>query len=73
MRIKTTTQTGQASAISRPRLNSSLGVPFNDALDIAIQTAQGLQTAHEKGVVHRDIKNANLMVTSRGQVKIMDA
>ena len=43
-----------------------------DALDIAIQTAQGLQAAHEKGVVHRDIKSANLMVTPQGQVKIMD-
>ena len=42
------------------------------ALDIAIQTAQGLQAAHEKGVVHRDIKSSNLMVTPQGQVKIMD-
>ena len=45
---------------------------LEDALDIAIQTAQGLQAAHEKGVVHRDIKSANLMVTPQGQVKIMD-
>ncbi len=42
------------------------------ALDIAVQTAQGLQAAHEKGIVHRDIKGANLMVTPQGQVKIMD-
>ena len=45
---------------------------LDEALDIAAQTAQGLQAAHEKGVVHRDIKSANLMVTPRGQVKIMD-
>ena len=45
---------------------------LEDALDIAIQTAQGLEAAHEKGVVHRDIKGANLMVTPQGQVKIMD-
>ena len=45
---------------------------LEEALDIAIQTAQGLQAAHEKGVVHRDIKGANLMVTPQGQVKIMD-
>ena len=45
---------------------------LEEALDIAIQTAQGLQAAHEKGVVHRDIKSANLMVTPQGQVKIMD-
>ncbi len=45
---------------------------LDQALDIAIQTAQGLQAAHDKGIVHRDIKSANLMVTPQGQVKIMD-
>ncbi len=45
---------------------------LEEALDIAIQTGQGLQAAHEKGIVHRDIKSANLMVTPQGQVKIMD-
>jgi serine/threonine protein kinase len=45
---------------------------LDEALDIAIQTAQGLQAAHEKGVVHRDIKPANLIVNTHGQVKIMD-
>jgi serine/threonine protein kinase len=45
---------------------------LDEALHIAIQTAQGLQAAHEKGVVHRDIKPANLIVNAHGQVKIMD-
>ena len=45
---------------------------LEEALDVAIQAAQGLQAAHEKEIVHRDIKSANLMVTSDGQVKIMD-
>ena len=45
---------------------------LEEALDIAIQTAQGLQAAHEKGIVHRDIKSSNLMITPQGQVKIMD-
>ncbi len=45
---------------------------LDEAVDIAIQTAQGLQAAHEKDIVHRDIKSANLMVTPQGQVKIMD-
>jgi serine/threonine protein kinase len=45
---------------------------LDEALDIAVQTAQGLQAAHEKGIVHRDIKSANLMVTFQGQVKVMD-
>ncbi len=41
-------------------------------LDIAIQICEGLAAAHEKGIVHRDIKSDNIMVTPKGQVKIMD-
>ena len=41
-------------------------------LDITVQAAQGLQAAHEKDVVHRDVKSANLMVTAQGRVKVMD-
>ncbi|RMH96353.1 MAG: serine/threonine protein kinase, partial [Calditrichaeota bacterium] len=42
------------------------------ALDISIQIARGLHEAHELGVVHRDIKAANIMLNSRGEVKVMD-
>ncbi len=45
---------------------------LEEAFDIAAQAAQGLEAAHERGIVHRDIKSANLMVTPPGQVKIMD-
>jgi non-specific serine/threonine protein kinase len=45
---------------------------IDEALKIAVQAAEGLQAAHEKEIVHRDIKSANIMVTGKGQTKIMD-
>lgn len=44
----------------------------NEAINIAIQIADGLQAAHEKGIVHRDIKSSNIFITNKGQVKVMD-
>jgi serine/threonine protein kinase len=45
---------------------------LDEALDIAAQIAEGLKEAHERGIVHRDIKPANIMLTEKGQAKIMD-
>jgi len=47
-------------------------LPIDDVLDIAIQTAEALQEAHAQDIIHRDIKSENIMVTPRGQVKLMD-
>ncbi len=43
-----------------------------DALKVLLHTAQGLAVAHGQGVIHRDIKPGNIMITSRGQVKVAD-
>lgn len=45
---------------------------YNEALDIAIQVAKGLECAHQSDIIHRDIKPANIMITDSGIVKIVD-
>jgi len=48
----------------------SIGI--SEALDICIQAARGLAEAHRQGILHRDVKSANLMLASDGVVKVVD-
>ncbi len=50
-------------------------VPYqkvDDAVTVAIQIGEALHEAHSKGIVHRDVKADNIMLTSKGQIKVMD-
>jgi TolB-like protein/predicted Ser/Thr protein kinase len=47
-------------------------LPAEQALSLALQIGEGLRAAHHRGVVHRDVKSANVLVTPQGQAKILD-
>ena len=47
-------------------------IPFDEAIKIFSKISQGLKTAHEKNIIHRDIKPGNIIITDKGEVKIVD-
>jgi Tol biopolymer transport system component len=47
-------------------------LPIRQVLDLATQMAEGLAAAHQAGIVHRDFKPENVMVTPEGRIKILD-
>jgi serine/threonine protein kinase/TPR repeat protein len=53
-------------------LSEEKNLTIEQILKIAIQIGEGLDAAHKKGIIHRDIKSDNIMVTAEGLVKIMD-
>jgi len=59
----------QASAENKSKQGH---IQLGTLLDIGIQVVEGLDAAHKKGIIHRDVKPANIFVTSQGQVKILD-
>jgi serine/threonine protein kinase len=56
----------------REKLARGGPIPLTTAIACAIQIAEALQEAHDHGIVHRDVKPANIMMTARSQVKVMD-
>ena len=61
--------------VEGPTLKETLGggpLPAQEALPLAAQMAAALEEAHNKGIIHRDFKPANITVTSEGRIKVLD-
>jgi serine/threonine protein kinase/tetratricopeptide (TPR) repeat protein len=58
-------------ATLRSRIHGG-GLSAGDAVRLAVQIGEALEEAHGRGIVHRDVKSENIMLTARGQAKVMD-
>lgn len=56
----------------RQRIRAEGGLPSGEACAIAVQIADGLQAIHDEGIVHRDLKAANVMIDGQGMARLMD-
>jgi serine/threonine-protein kinase len=62
----------EASSTLEDRLADPRGLPLEDVRDIIVQMLDGLGAIHEVGIVHRDMKPANVMLASAGRLKLTD-
>jgi serine/threonine protein kinase/formylglycine-generating enzyme required for sulfatase activity/dienelactone hydrolase len=62
----------QVDGVPLDRRIGPQGLPVADALRYSLEAAEALAAAHSAGIVHRDVKPANLMVTSSGRIKVLD-
>ena len=61
--------------VEGPSLATKIGgrpLPVGEAVGLAVQLCEGVKAAHDKGIIHRDIKSGNVLVTADGQAKILD-
>lgn len=56
----------------RRKVEREKRIPMRQALDIARQVAQGIGSAHRKGLIHRDLKPGNILIAPTGDVKVAD-
>jgi serine/threonine protein kinase len=56
----------------KDRLRTQGPLPVEETLELVAQTAQGLEAIHAAGIVHRDLKSANIMLDRQGRVRVMD-